>query len=54
MTPTFREEWRTIDPDNPHRAARYYDNGSDARAHAGRNPWMVVQKRLVSDWEADQ
>lgn len=54
MTPTFREEWRTIDPRNRLDSARHYDNPADARADAGRNPWRVVQQRLVSDWEDDQ
>ena len=54
MTPIFREEWRTIDPYSHERVARHYDNRADARADAERHPHRIVQKRLVSDWEADQ
>ena len=54
MTPKFHEEWRTIDPSNHLVAAHHYDNHADARADAKRSPWRIVQKRRVSEWEADQ
>ena len=54
MTPKFHEEWRTIDPANSGLVAHHHDNPDDAHADVKRNPWRIVQKRLVSDWEADQ
>ena len=53
MTFTFREEWRTIDPYDSASIARQYGNRADARDDADRFPFRIVQKRLVSDWEAD-
>lgn len=54
MTPTFRKEWRTIDPENPRSIARQYGNRAEARDDTERFPHRVVQHRLVSDWEADR
>lgn len=54
MTVQFRKEWRTINPSNHQAAAHHYDNHADARADAERSPWRIVQKRFVSEWEADQ
>lgn len=54
MTPKFREEWRTIDPYDSGSVARQYGNRAEARDDTERFPYRVVQKRLVSGWEADQ
>lgn len=53
MTPTFREEWRTIDPYDSGSVARHYGNRLEARDDTDRFPHRIVQQRLVSDWEDD-
>lgn len=54
MTPTFRKEWRTIDPYDSGSVARHYGHRVEARADAERFPHRVVQQRFVSDWKADR
>ena len=53
MTPKFRREWRTIDPENPRSITRRYGNHAEARDDTDRFPHRIVQHRLVSDWRAD-
>ena len=53
MTSKFRREWRTIYPENPRSIARQYASRADARDDAARYQGMVVQHRLVSEWEDD-
>lgn len=52
MNPHPHEKWRVIDPDYRILSPEYFDTRERAYAEVKRYPWLVVQQRLASGWEA--